>query len=304
MAGPSSESPELTERVEDVERDVAREYPPGLEKKTIQLPSNMIVQKLGPRVWLTICVIGWGATQLGMGFVPEWGYLVLCRVFLGYALTLIAPRGGLNGWQWIFVIEGAITIVVGFITYFIFPNFPDKNRFLSAEQTKLVLDRVEKDRGDSLPDKMTWTKLRLHLSDWKIWVFALMLMCVTVPTYVSGYFAPIILASMGYNVRNSLLLSAPPGVIAALLSFVSAYISDRLRRRALLITIQTILTITGLSLIGYAESHGVRYFGACASVPGVLSYSANNVVTHTKRSVSTAVIVAFAGVGGIFATTV
>ena len=35
----------------------------------------------------------------------------------------------------------------------------------------------------------------------------------------------------------------------------------------------------------------------------VLAYSANNVVSHSKRAVSTAIIVAFGGVGGIFATT-
>ncbi|KAG6893258.1 hypothetical protein C0992_010714, partial [Termitomyces sp. T32_za158] len=50
----------------------------------LQLPSNLIVQKIGPRIWLSICVVGWGAAQLGMGFVPQWGYLVLCRVFLGF----------------------------------------------------------------------------------------------------------------------------------------------------------------------------------------------------------------------------
>lgn len=38
---------------------------------------------LGARVWLTICVVGWGVSQLGMGFVPAWGYLVLTRVLLG-----------------------------------------------------------------------------------------------------------------------------------------------------------------------------------------------------------------------------
>lgn len=98
-----------------------------------------------------------------------------------------------------------------------------------------------------MPDKMTRQKLFLHLRDWKIWTFgtfltyvtftgslraslALMLMCATVPTYVTGaclfcnilsiiesvqgYFIPIILSTMGYSVRESLLLSAPPGVLA------------------------------------------------------------------------------------------
>ncbi|KAH0581259.1 hypothetical protein H2248_012364 [Termitomyces sp. 'cryptogamus'] len=321
-----------------------------------QIPSSIIVQKLGPRIWLSICVTGWGAAQLGMGFVPKWGYLVLCRLFLGlfesgllpaqvfvvstwykrhevqkrvagfylfsiliggfgpiiaYALTLIAPRGGLNGWQWIFVIEGAITIVVGGIAYIFFPNFPNKNRFLSEELTKIVLDRVEKDRGDAMPDEMTFTKVCTHLSDWKIWTMGIMLMCATIPTYVAGYFTPIILTSMGYTARDAMLLSAPPGVLAAFFTFVFAWISDKLRQRALLIAFQTILVIIGLTLTSYTINNGSRYFGlclitvgSCASVPGILSYNANNVVSHTKRSISTAVIVAFAGIAGIFSTTV
>jgi MFS family permease len=59
-----------------------------------QLPSNIILRILGARLWLTICVVGWGAAQLGMGFVPTWGYLALTRVFLGVfevSCALIMP---------------------------------------------------------------------------------------------------------------------------------------------------------------------------------------------------------------------
>lgn len=51
--------------------------------KIRQLPSNIVLRILGARLWLTICVVGWGASQLGMGFVSAWGYLALTRVFLG-----------------------------------------------------------------------------------------------------------------------------------------------------------------------------------------------------------------------------
>ncbi|KAG6887532.1 hypothetical protein C0995_014570 [Termitomyces sp. Mi166 len=340
----------------------------------LQLPSNIVLRKLGARIWIGICVICWGAAQLGMGFVPTWGYLTLCRALLGvfeagllpalvfvistwykrhevqtrmatfylcsifiggfspifgYALNLIAPRGGLHGWQWIFVIEGIITIVIGLITYIFFPEFPDNNRFLSSEQTKLVLARVQEDRGDAIPDQMTGEKLLRHLSDWTIWAYAFMLLCATVPAYAIGFFVPIILSSMGYHLRDSLLLSAPPSLFAVrqvyacflcganfqneqvIFAFGFAYISDRTRKRAPIIAFQTILTIIGLAVTAYSTNNGARYFGlclsnvgACASVPGVLAYSANNVVSHTKRSVSTAVIVTFGGVAGVFATTV
>lgn len=48
-----------------------------------ELPSNIVVRRFGARYWLSFIVTAWGAIQLGMAFVPSWGYLALCRVLLG-----------------------------------------------------------------------------------------------------------------------------------------------------------------------------------------------------------------------------
>ncbi|KAJ6491840.1 hypothetical protein C8R47DRAFT_442933 [Mycena vitilis] len=55
----------------------------------------------------------------------------------------------------------------------------------------------------------------------------------------------------------------------------------------------------------------VRYFGifllnagSSGCIPSILAYSANNVVGSSKRSVASALTVAFGGVGGIIASTV
>ncbi|KAJ2922387.1 hypothetical protein H1R20_g14703, partial [Candolleomyces eurysporus] len=37
----------------------------------LQVPTNLILRKLGAQLFLTICVVGWDAAQLGMGFVPR-----------------------------------------------------------------------------------------------------------------------------------------------------------------------------------------------------------------------------------------
>ncbi|KAJ6491841.1 major facilitator superfamily domain-containing protein [Mycena vitilis] len=49
----------------------------------LQIPGNLVVRKFGPRNYLAFCAIGWGAVQLGMGFVTTWQHLTLCRVLLG-----------------------------------------------------------------------------------------------------------------------------------------------------------------------------------------------------------------------------
>lgn len=50
---------------------------------TSQLPGNLILRILGPRHWLTFSVVAWGAVQLGMGFVTNWGQLAATRVLMG-----------------------------------------------------------------------------------------------------------------------------------------------------------------------------------------------------------------------------
>ncbi|KIM38659.1 hypothetical protein M413DRAFT_75785 [Hebeloma cylindrosporum] len=322
----------------------------------LQLPSNIVLRWLGARDWLTICVVGWGAAQLGMAFVPTWGYLVLCRVFLGvfeagffpalvfiittwykrhevqkrlavfyltsmivgafssifaYVLTLMKGLGGLNGWQWIFAIEGIITIVLGLLTWLFVPDFPDKSRFLNEEERKMILDRVEADRGDSIPDKMTRAKFIKHLTDPLVWAFAYMFMASTVPAYAIGFFKTIILFSMGFTMTESFLMSCPPAVVAAASVFFFAWLSDKTKKRAIWLAVQNVICIIGLIVIAYAKANAGRYIGifltnmgASGCVPGVLAYSSNNITSHTKRSVQTACIIAAGGIGGILATSI
>jgi hypothetical protein len=69
------------------------------------------------------------------------------------------------------IIEGALTIVFGCVSWMFLPEFPDNNTFLTSEETEFILERIEKDRGDSLPDAITLRKVFEHLSDWKIWIY-------------------------------------------------------------------------------------------------------------------------------------
>ena len=48
-----------------------------------QLPSNLLLRKLGVTHWLSFLVVSWGAVELAMGFAPTWEVLGLCRVLLG-----------------------------------------------------------------------------------------------------------------------------------------------------------------------------------------------------------------------------
>jgi hypothetical protein len=50
-------------------------------------------------------------------------------------------------------------------------DFPYQNKFLTAEQTALVMKRIDDDRGGALPDSLTAAKVWNYLCDWKLWTY-------------------------------------------------------------------------------------------------------------------------------------
>lgn len=97
---------------------------------------------------------------------------------LAWGLSEMKGISGLNGWQWIFSIEGAITCVLGVLGFLLIVDFPDKatkpnfvtkRSFLTQEEAAIVMNRIQRDRGDAVVDKLTIPLILKHLKDWKIW---------------------------------------------------------------------------------------------------------------------------------------
>ncbi|KAG5635165.1 hypothetical protein H0H81_012177 [Sphagnurus paluster] len=230
---------------------------------------------------------------------------------LAYAFSLLNGKRGISGWQWIFIIEGAITIALGVIAWFFIPDFPDQNRFLTSDETALVLKRIEDDRGDSIPDSITREKVFKHLGDWTLWAYGTMFLCTSLSNYAQAYFISIILEGLGYSAKKALLLSAPPYIPTIATTLFFSWISDKTKHRGSFIVIQALIGLVGLTLTAFAHDNHVRYLGTflinaggSGNVPAILTYASNNVVSHSKRSVQSALTVSLGGLSGIIATTV
>ena len=48
-----------------------------------ELPSNLVIRRIGARWWLSGLITAWGACVLGMGFIHTWQSLTALRAFLG-----------------------------------------------------------------------------------------------------------------------------------------------------------------------------------------------------------------------------
>jgi hypothetical protein len=77
--------------------------------------------------------------------------------------------GPLDGWQWIFVVEGLITIVFAGLVFIFCPHFPAKDSWLSEKDRTMLLARLEADKGkeSEREDGKMWLKA---LVDHRVWL--------------------------------------------------------------------------------------------------------------------------------------
>ena len=88
-------------------------------------------------------------------------------------LTHIADDPETNGWKYIFIVQGAITIAVAIIAWFLVVQFPEeeirKAKFLSADEAEVVRAYLIRDRGSSEGERVTWSTIKAVGLDWRVW---------------------------------------------------------------------------------------------------------------------------------------
>jgi hypothetical protein len=126
-----------------------------------------------------------------------------------------APSGimpGIAGWRWIFIMQGLITVVVGFIGGITIVDFPEHAAkrskttlpFLNEKEAAFMCARIEKDRHDVVAEPFNLGKYMRGILDLKILAFGCLFGLTTTVTYAIAYFLPIILnVGMGFSVGAS-----------------------------------------------------------------------------------------------------
>jgi MFS family permease len=61
---------------------------------------------------------------------------------LARGLSAIGPAGGLEGWRWILIVEGLLTVSAGVLSYILLPNSVETARFLRPEERDHALSRL------------------------------------------------------------------------------------------------------------------------------------------------------------------
>jgi hypothetical protein len=88
-----------------------------------------------------------------------------------------------------------MTCCIALVGYFTLVNFPDSasthKRFLTAEELRFCIARINADRADAIPEAWSLKKYLTPALDLKIWGFAFIFGFTTTVTYALAYFLPI-----------------------------------------------------------------------------------------------------------------
>lgn len=177
---------------------------------------------------------------------------------------------GLNGslgvapWQWLYIIEGSITIAVGIIIVFILPDFPHTWSRLTPEmqtvaQRRMALDAAAAD-VDTAGGAMGQLKgIKAALIDPKTYLLAFMYHCVVGASGFQNFF-PTLTQTLGFSNTNSLLLCAPPYLFMVFWSMGHGVMSDKLKNRFWFFFYPIPLVIAGALIFMFTDGFGPRYF--------------------------------------------
>ena len=122
--------------------------------------------------------------------------------------------GPLAPWQYMFIVAGLITFVWGIALIWIFPDTPEEARGWSAEDKKLLLERIARDNAGSENRSFKPSQVLEALVDYQFWALVVMALLANTGAATLSTFASIVFAGMGFSLYESLLLNMPFAVMA------------------------------------------------------------------------------------------
>ncbi|KAL4868950.1 hypothetical protein BDV12DRAFT_168649 [Aspergillus spectabilis] len=327
-----------------------------------EVPSNLIIKKASPKIWLPALTTVWGIFTMCLGFVSNFASFAAVRALLGIAeggllpgmvlylssfyrrgdlalriglfytaaslsgafggllargLAELGSRGGLEGWRWIMIIEGLLTFCCGCLSYFCLPNSIETAPFLTEDERKHARERIRMENPSvqgalqAEEESLAWSEVRRGLLEPQMWFSATAYFAILSGLYSFGLFLPTIIDESGFatDANQVQLWTVIPYAVAAFLTVVVAFLSDRLKLRGVIMLFTLPIAIAGYASIGNISSSHIKYgmtflmaTGMYASVPCILVWNSNNSAGHYKRATTSGMQLAIANCGGFVAT--
>lgn len=256
-----------------------------------EIPSNLILSKVGARRWIARILFTWGVISGLTAFVSgTWSFLGI-RFLLGLAeagfypgiilyltwwfpsayrsrvigifmtaipisivtgslvssqILALGSWGGLEGWQWLFILEAIPAVVLGVVVMTYLTDGPEQAEWLTAEQRSWLVARLAAERARR--ESIRHYALGETLRNPRVWLLTLVYFGQNMTGYGLVLFLPQIISRFGVGVGLNGLLSALPYAAAAVAMVLWGLHSDRTGERNLHAAAACFLNFAGLAV--------------------------------------------------------
>ncbi len=180
---------------------------------------------------------------------------------------------GLDGWRWIFILEGISTVIVGALCFFLLCDSPALSaRWLDAEEIRYLELRQLARRSNGPLELKDKARKQFDVAifndifwDYKIYLLVLANWSNAVPNYAMKFTMPTILTSMGYQSEIAQLLTIPPYAFGAISSYAFAIFADKYSWRYPFLIGPQICVVVAFSVLFALSRDIVNNVAACYS---------------------------------------
>lgn len=281
------------------------------------IPSNILLEKFGPRRWIAIIMFVWGIVSTSTILVTNHYQFYLLRLLLGAAeagffpgiliyinhwfpryhrgkitsmFTLAIPLAsvigapasgwaidtlqgswGLNGWQWMFLIEGIPVILLSIVILCYLPNDYQQANWLTTEEKQQLAQEQQKEEAtkDSMP-------FFSFIKDTKLLLLFGIYFAVMLGMNAINFWMPNLIQTTGVKTQTTIgFLSALCWGIACIFMILMGISSDKNNERRWHLIIPLLMISVGFIGAGLFSNNtllvviflGIATMGATAALP-------------------------------------
>lgn len=196
---------------------------------------------------------------------------VLGNPVSGWIMDQFDGVSGLHGWQWLFLLEGLPTSLVGFAVLFYLQDSPSDARWLSDEQRRWLVNHLAAEdrtrRQQHGPDR--WQAMLQP----RVWWLIAIYFTVAVGSNAAGAYFPSLIKDQYQQASNFQigLLTALPYLCSIVVMSLVGISSDRTGERRWHLTGSAFLAALGWSLVAWAPTSLIALSGLCIAQAGMMS---------------------------------
>src|SRR5471032_794196 len=220
-----------------------------------EVPSNLILHRVGARLWIARVMISWGIVSALSAFVGGPASFYVMRFLLGVAEAGFFPGIILYLTLWFPVRQRAVAAaLLGFVVLKFLTDAPADAKWLAADERAWLIDKLKAEAMARQSDDGHYTGALAALKSPRVLALALIYFGTSAGLYTLGLWVPLMIHEFGFTPLQTGLLTGVPSVVAVIAMIYWARHSDRSGERTWHVILPCLLACAGFIFAGQAST--------------------------------------------------